>query len=602
MRIQSITRSFRVVALALLAAGAGIGVSADVREIGGTAGPGVRVESAPEARLLGAWETLDDDHIHRLGPLSEAEIDELHGSSRFESASERTRVGIVRHLVVPVGFPRGTNARRDVLTIDGGRLTRSPKGNQVWSVGFASDGAGAMRLRLEDLLVPRGTVAFVYAVDGESHGPYALGGETPREFWTNTVFSDEVFLEIQFPGANIDWDSVTLSIAAVGHLEHEYFAPAHQSVTEQSLPGCFMDASCVAKDEFPEIDDAARAIAHISYMEGSGLFVCSAGLLNTTVGTSIPYLLTANHCVATPESAATVEAFWDYRSTSCGSTAALLSGIERTLGSTLLVTGSKERGKADFTLLRLSQQPPAGRYYLGWSAEKSAIEGGNVLYRLSHPAGGPQAFSAHKVSAVPTPGSCDGLPTSSFIYSKNVDGATRGGSSGAPLIRREGLKVVGQHFGRCGRNLDDACDAVGNSAVDGSFATYFEEVRPWLAPQVAETCKPTAVTLCLTGGRFRVDVLARDMRTGRGTTGTAMPQNDVFGYFSLPELTGQSENPEIFVKIVDGRAVNGKHWVFWSGLTDLQFSITVTDMNTGTVRSWQKDAGGYCGSSDTEAF
>jgi len=512
----------------------------------------------------------------------------------MEARSDATRVGIVRSYESPVELHSASQTRLEQA--QGGRLT--------WTAGFESPGAGGVRLLVESVRTPPGTLGFVYSEEGEVHGPYDIGGEIPREVWTNAVFAERVYLEIQFPFGAVDPSEVGVTVSTLAHLEHEDFAPPRGLLRSrsESLASCFEDMNCVVPDEWSSLEDASRAIAQISYREGSAFYVCTGGLLNTTAGTAIPYFLTANHCVSNEQSAASVEAYWDYRTLSCGGEARSKSGLARSLGATLLATGSRAKGDADYTLLRLNQTPPQGRYYLGWSAMGEPVAGGATLYRIAHPDGGPQSYSSHRVSTVPSPGACDGLPTTRFIYSKTLKGATKGGSSGSPVFVRDGLKVVGQLFGRCGRNLDDACDSDSNSSVDGSFATYFEDVRQWLDPPRKARCAPNAVTLCLAGERFRVEVVARDPRSGRGVTGTAIPQNDVFGYFSLPELTGQIENPEVFVKVVDGRELNGKFWIFYGGLTDLEFVLHVTDVETGAQRIYRKDAGGYCGSSDTDGF
>jgi len=110
------------------------------------------------------------------------------------------------------------------------------------------------------------------------------------------------------------------------------------------------------------------------------------------------------------------------------------------------------------------------------------------------------------------------------------------------------------------------------------------------------------ITLRLLAGRFDVNVLARDQRTGRTAEGQAIPQNDLFGYHSLPGLTANPDNPETFVKILDGRVINQKFWVFYSGLTDLDVTVTVRDNVTGAVKTYHKDPGSACGGFDTDAF
>jgi len=109
-------------------------------------------------------------------------------------------------------------------------------------------------------------------------------------------------------------------------------------------------------------------------------------------------------------------------------------------------------------------------------------------------------------------------------------------------------------------------------------------------------------TLRLGNGRFDVTVSATDQRTGRTAEGQAIPQNDLFGYHSLPQITSNPDNPEMFVKILDGRAINGRIWVFYNGLTDLDVTVTVRDQTTGLAKTYRKEPGSACGGFDTEAF
>ena len=108
--------------------------------------------------------------------------------------------------------------------------------------------------------------------------------------------------------------------------------------------------------------------------------------------------------------------------------------------------------------------------------------------------------------------------------------------------------------------------------------------------------------LCLAGGRFTLSLESKDPRTGAAGSGLPIPQSDLFGYFAIPDLTGNAENPEVFVKLLDGRGVNGSHWVFFGGLTDFEFDLVVTDTETGRVRVYRKPGFGFCGGADTAAF
>ena len=90
------------------------------------------------------------------------------------------------------------------------------------------------------------------------------------------------------------------------------------------------------------------------------------------------------------------------------------------------------------------------------------------------------------------------------------------------------------------------------------------------------------------GHAFEVTLEATDPRTGNTGAGKAIPQNDVFGYFTIPALVptapGAPLVPEVFVKMLDARAIGQDFWLFWGGLTDLQYTLTVRDTVTGTTK------------------
>ena len=88
-----------------------------------------------------------------------------------------------------------------------------------------------------------------------------------------------------------------------------------------------------------------------------------------------------------------------------------------------------------------------------------------------------EAYSEHEVDLnAPT---CLSWPRGERIYSRDIFGATEGGSSGSPVLNAQ-AEVVGQLSGACGTNVYDECDAVNNATVDGAFAHYYAKVQPFL--------------------------------------------------------------------------------------------------------------------------
>lgn len=61
-------------------------------------------------------------------------------------------------------------------------------------------------------------------------------------------------------------------------------------------------------------------------------------------------------------------------------------------------------------------------------------------------------------------------------------------------------------------------------------------------------------------------------------------------------------NIELVVKALDGRPVNGKFWVFYGALSNVEYSIVVTDTTTGLSRSYFNPQGRLASVADVSAF
>lgn len=127
--------------------------------------------------------------------------------------------------------------------------------------------------------------------------------------------------------------------------------------------------------------------------------------------------------------------------------------------------------------------------------------------------------------------------------------------------------------------------------------------------EAPSTCTPNTTTLCLLGNRFKVTLNATNRNAGptngQQAPGITLPKSDLFGFFSIPGLTNNPNNLEVFVKALDGRGINGKYWVFFGTLTNFELNVTVTDTQTGQKKTYFRPGSGdasACGAADTAAF
>jgi hypothetical protein len=118
------------------------------------------------------------------------------------------------------------------------------------------------------------------------------------------------------------------------------------------------------------------------------------------------------------------------------------------------------------------------------------------------------------------------------------------------------------------------------------------------AKAAGAACVPSATALCLNGSRFKVEVSWRVPAQGTSGVGFAVPLTTDTGYFWF----FSANNIELVLKVVDGRAFNEKFWVFYGALSNVEYTITVTDTATGAVRTYVNPFGQLASVADTAAF
>lgn len=354
-------------------------------------------------------------------------------------------VGTVRDLPTPlsvVGSATSVSSRSPRPF-----ATTTAQGGNALSLGIESSTSHGLRFHVRFSGVPHGTQAWV-AADGNAMGPIDL--ESSGDLWTPLVFGSRAVLHILGSGNGVD---TSIEIDKIAELTTNLRSP------EPTVGACVTDIMCSTPlNEVPEMAVPSSATALIAFIEGGQVGICTGGLISQANTSEMqPYVLTANHCIASNAVAGTAEFFFDYYAASCSAAAPNLETLPRVSRATVLATA--EYG--DYSLLRMAAKPASGpnsRWYLGWWPRDFSQDAGTQLYRVSHPGGEPQKYSRHSVLAVSQ--TCQSLPRGAYVYSVTQVGGTEGGSSGAPtFIRQDGNHyIVGQLLGKCGPALEDVCN------------------------------------------------------------------------------------------------------------------------------------------------
>lgn len=114
----------------------------------------------------------------------------------------------------------------------------------------------------------------------------------------------------------------------------------------------------------------------------------------------------------------------------------------------------------------------------------------------------------------------------------------------------------------------------------------------------SSNCTPGPTSLCLNGGRFEVTAQweTADGAMGDGQAIALTADTGYFWFFA-------STNVEVLIKVLDGCSLNQRFWVFAGGLTNVRTVLTVTDTQSGRVRTYTNPQGAaFLPLQDTDAF
>ena len=118
-----------------------------------------------------------------------------------------------------------------------------------------------------------------------------------------------------------------------------------------------------------------------------------------------------------------------------------------------------------------------------------------------------------------------------------------------------------------------------------------------VATPASGTCAPDDTRLCLQQGRFAVEATWRDFQGNTGV-GMAVPLSTDTGYFWF----FNDANVEAVIKVLDGRPINDRFWVYYGALSNVEYTLTVTDSLTGAVKQYMNPSGRFASVGDNDAF
>lgn len=436
--------------------------------------------------------------VHRAARLSaEAEPNSVREIRKMARPAHRLSLGALKSEEArpvtrkPGLAPVGINRALPSDLIGQGEWSATAEGTQVWRLSLTSPEADALRLHFQDFHVGAGKV-WLLGTDSNGAtvtiGPYSGDGLFgDGEFWTDMVAGDSLIVAYEPADGSQPAGVLPFRLSEVSHRFQT--APPKAAVSSQSADSatsvplataatCTLDVSCYA-----DYNDPALAVAMMIFESGGQTYQCTGSLLASASQPALPFFLTANHCIGTPEEARSLITIFKYQTPNCQGTAPSLSSLPRVTGASFIA--GQEMALGDYTLLQLSAFPNTDVKVLGWWGDE--ISANEQVTSISHPRGDYKRIAFGERGRDATVRFDDGqrMPANKGIQVTWSQGVTQGGSSGSPLLAliNGSQYLVGTLTG--GPNVDEdnsaqVCRASNLQASYGRFAAAITELRSYL--------------------------------------------------------------------------------------------------------------------------
>lgn len=334
--------------------------------------------------------------------------------------AQRVKVGEERayEAATPSMYPRGA-AHRPV----------------VWSETIVSPGATFLRVHFDRLNLPDGDYVTVSSPDSDEFWTYTgKGPNGTGEFWSFAVESDTAVVELHAGPRKFGKARASVYGLSVDRIAHGT-RPLWGDDGPQTQIICGTNGS---QNAICHSGINTRPVARLSFQSGGSSYVCTGWLV---AGSNSSTLLTNNHCFDTQSETSTVQARFNYQTTTC--TGTTQASYTTYTGGTFLKTSAA----LDYTLITLQGNPEAtwGEY----TATTKTPTAGMFINFPQHPGGGLKKIGYWKDSAQTLRCDVAGANVTISGYSSSSQMTyscdSEGGSSGSPIMDAGTGRIIGLH-------------------------------------------------------------------------------------------------------------------------------------------------------------
>lgn len=336
---------------------------------------------------------------------------------------------------------------------------------RVWRAAITSPGARAMRLRFEQLNLPRGAELWIRSADEPAHVQGPFGGTGPFEhggLWSTNLVGSTAIVEVFMPASVADEPQFVISEAM--HIYRDLLAPMSDVVIDRE-GACHTDSGCE-----PTWHPLRDAVARYTAVNSGQLDLCTGTLLTTTANDFTPYFFTAQHCCRSQAGAESMVFYWLFQTSTCNGVVPALNSVPTSTFADLLSQRNVNVG-SDYSFCLIRGALPTGLAWAGW--DTGSAPNGTAITVIHHPTGAYKRIMHGVRQAVA------GISTQFWGVGITSGGAVEFSTSGSPLLRDDTQRFIGQASFVTSSPI--GCGNPANPAGFGRFNQAYPNIQAFLA-------------------------------------------------------------------------------------------------------------------------